>query len=292
VDQNRRKAKKKKRRKKSSSDERSDEELSVSKTRKQIKAAGLRVSDRALKKILKISKIKKKELGSFDVSGKKFELNKAAEKMEQRASRSEKSLMNTDVKEKSSKTIKKVKVRDEEIRERKKFDRREDEREVRSSKMGSIQVMLNNNSSKQNIPTMAKPSLASTVQEKLLRLAGGVQGKEVERGEERRMKSVKERLGPARRDSYSYSPVRRDRSIARDNKTSASRISEDKKRHHDIKLDLASSRLQSCVKRDELMPKNRSRQIRRSRERGESRSRSRDNQRSIVRKRGSGRGRD
>merc|ERR1712050_633410 len=51
----------------------------------------------------------------------------------------------------------------------------EDEREVRSSRLGSIQVKLNYSSKQSSsIISKPKPSLTSTVQEKLLRLSGQI----------------------------------------------------------------------------------------------------------------------
>ena len=127
---------------------------------------------------------------------------------------------------------------------------------------------------------MTKPSLASTVKEKLLKLAGGVQDKEKDRREEYRMKSVKERLGPVSRDLYS--PIRRrdkSKSVSQDKRRRNRRESRDKNRNHDLKKDDIKLMLSS-------------RHIPRSQERGRSRSRSRDNPRAIVRRRGGGRGRD
>ena len=85
--------------------------------------------------------------------------------------------------------------------------------------MGGIQVKLDNKRTKQIVPTVSKPSLVSTIQEKLLRLAGGVQEKEIDKREEHRMKSVKERLGPVSKDLYS--PIKRrdkSKSVSRENK--------------------------------------------------------------------------
>merc|ERR1719376_167750 len=184
-------------------------------------------------------------------------------------------------KDKSSNIGVKLRVYGDEIHERKETERVEEDREVRSSKMGSIQVKLDNKRNKQIVPTVTKPSLASTVQEKLLRLAGGVQTKEMDRREEDRMKSVRERLGPVR---DIYSPIRsRDKSVSRDNVRGNRRESRDKNRNHDHKFGQLPPALQSCSKKDDTKLKHSSRHIARSQERGRSRSRSRDNPRTIVR---------
>merc|ERR1711970_248351 len=172
-------------------------------------------------------------------------------------SSAKKNLKNSEKKEKSSIKGEKFREYGEDFHKRNKIGRPEEDREVLSSKMGSIQVKLDNKRTKQLVPTVTKPSLASTIQEKLLRLAGGVQVKEVDREEEHRIKSVKERLEPVSRDLYS--PIRRrdrSKSVSRDNKSGNGRESRDKKKNLD--RGHKPPALQSCTKKDDIKLKHRS----------------------------------
>ena len=142
--------KKKKRRKELSNEEDLDEKSSKSKSRNHNKLLGHRVSEKALKKLLKLHKKKKKELTSYYDDNKSK--NEADKQVIQRTSPANNSFKNSEKRGKFSYTGEKFRECGEDIHEKKMTERLEEDREVRSSKMGRIQVKLINKRIKQIVP--------------------------------------------------------------------------------------------------------------------------------------------
>jgi len=203
-------AKKKKKRRKASSEDESIDGLSK-REKKDVnkKLSDLNIPEKAWKKLLKNKMFKKKEIENLIAGerGKKKKRSKDEEERFDGARRNSKRSKERISKHKGDgKSVTKDSEESVVTGQKKRLSCvTEEGREVKSSR-GCIQVKLNYNSSKQHKSTVgAKPSLTSTVQEKLMRMAGQAQDRKAA-GEDSGpwgsppRKSVKERLGPVHRD--------------------------------------------------------------------------------------------
>lgn len=237
------KKKKKKKKKKVETEEESSEEEAKEKTKKKTKKkkkGGLEIPEKTLKKLLKKNLLKKKALEKL-ISGEGKKKKKKTKDVEDTSP-----VTNKDTREGSStERHTKKSDRDEEGRNRKKSkskdrksrlsgeerivrrrdshsgerrgeeragkrgtkrDSSEEEREVKSSREGLIQVRLDNSSSRLGSTLeSSRSSLTSTVQANLLKMAGQVDNGRKKEGRDRDnsrnrdsppRKSIKDRLGP------------------------------------------------------------------------------------------------
>merc|ERR1719392_185364 len=234
--------KKKKKRRKVSDEKESSREPLQFKHRKRKKVSDMHIPEKLLKKLLKRNHNKKKELESFIGNlGKDDDAGQVSSSPE-----------------------------------------RSMPKKVRSSRLGSIQVKLNYSSKQSSsIISKPKPSLTSTVQEKLLRLSGQIRLNDhgVQEG---KRKSVQERLGPASKKSCGHS--RR-----KDTPSDDGRISRERYRSRDPELEQLPSRSGPFDRREYVERKPQHNALQRNRHLSRNRSRSREKPKRNARRRGIGR---
>jgi len=228
------KSKKKKRKSEHGSSE-DESKLKLKKTKK--KRSGFEISEKTLKKLLKKNIIRKEAL-------EKMISDEGSRKKRKKKHSDEEKVKGKTMQSSSDDEIKKVvKVSRSRCRDRREVDERrsirrkeaseeredlrggnrrdssEEYREVKASREGKIQVRLPNRESSSMVP--AKKSLASTVQANLLKMASQDSSGRGERGRRNspQRKSVKDRLGPLRREGNSPG-----RSSLRENDRSRSRL--------------------------------------------------------------------
>jgi len=227
------KSKKKKRKGEHGSSE-DESKLKLKKTKK--KKSGLEISEKTLKKLLKKNLIRKEALEKMisDEGSRKKRKNKHSDgekgKGKIRQSSSEEEIEKVvkvsrfeclDGREVDERSIRRKEASEERegLRSGNKRGGSEEQREVKASRAGKIQVRLPNRESSSMVP--AKKSLASTVQANLLKMASQDSSGRGERGRRNspQRKSVKDRLGPLRREGNSPG-----RSSLRENDRSRSRL--------------------------------------------------------------------